>query len=112
MKTWVYLALVLGAVGCKTEVAASVLCEIKEGPVVQCVVTQTKGTPEMEVCWEYKATCGNKATLEAPHSCGKVKDGGKNTVTVHKESLKISGPCEGEVTGAVTGLTINGEATK
>ncbi len=112
MKHWLYLALAIGSVGCRTEVAASVLCEIKEGPVVQCVVTQTKGTAKMDVCWEYKATCANKATLEAPHSCGRVEDGGKNTVTIHTESLKITGSCEGEVTGAVTGLTINGEATK
>lgn len=108
----VLFGLVIASFGCRQEVASSVLCEIKEGPNVECSVTQTKGTAEIEVCWNYKAECANKATLESPKMCAKVKDGGSATTSASKDKLTISGPCEGEAKGAVTGLTINGDAAK
>jgi hypothetical protein len=112
MKHCLCLGLVITAIGCKQEVASSVLCEIKEGPVVECSITQTKGTSEIEVCWHYKAECANKSTLEAPKMCAKVKDGGSTTASTPADKLTISGPCEGAAKGAVTNMTINGETAK
>lgn len=103
--------LVFASAACKQEVAASVLCEIKQGPVVECTATETKGTAEFEVCWDYKATCENGSTLAAPKTCTKVKDGGSSKVSVEKDKLTITGACDGEVTGSVTNLTIDGKAT-
>lgn len=112
MKHLLSVVLVIGAVGCKQEVATSVLCEIKQGPVLECNVKQTKGTAEIEVCWQYKAECANKATLEAPRTCAKVKDGGSTTSTTAADKLKITGECDKDPVGSVTGLTINGETAK
>jgi hypothetical protein len=111
MKT-LLIVLAVAAIGCREEVASSVLCEIKEGPVVDCSVTQTKGKAEIEVCWNYKAECANKSTLEAPKMCAKVKDGGSATASAPADKLTISGACEGAAKGAVTNMTINGETAK
>ncbi|MFN0250675.1 MAG: hypothetical protein ACKV2T_27595 [Kofleriaceae bacterium] len=112
MKHFLFVTLVLVAsAGCE-KVESKVLCEIKQGPSVECAVTQTKGKAEIEVCWNYKAECANKATLSAPKMCAKVKDGGSTTTTASGDKLVISGACEGGITGAVTDLTINGDAAK
>jgi hypothetical protein len=112
MKHIVFVMLVvIASAGCE-KVESSVHCEIKQGPNVECIVKQTKGKAEIEVCWNYKAECANKSTLSAPKMCAKVKDGGSATTTASGDKLTISGPCEGEVTGAVTDLTINGDKAK
>jgi len=103
--------LVLTLTGCKhEEVAALVNCQVKEGPAVECALKQTKGTSEMDVCFDFSVTCKNGATLEVEHVCQKLKNRGARNVTVPDDKIKISGACEGDANGAVTNMTINGKA--
>jgi hypothetical protein len=96
--------------GCKQEqVSTNVNCEVKSGPTVDCTIAETKGTADVEICWEFKVTCANGATLEAARTCAKVKDGQTSNATIPTEKIKSAGSCEGEKTAAVTNLTINGE---
>jgi hypothetical protein len=104
--------LVLTFTGCKREeVAALVNCEVKEGPTVECALKQTKGTSEIDVCFDFSVTCTNGATLEAERVCQKLQNRGARNVTVPIDKIKMSGACEGEATGAVTNMTINGKAS-
>ena len=96
--------------GCKQEqVSTNVNCEVKAGPTVDCTVAETKGTADVEICWEFRVTCANGATLEAARTCAKVKDGQTSNATIPTDKIKSAGSCEGEKTAAVTNLTINGE---
>jgi hypothetical protein len=75
---------------------------------VKCTVTQTKGTSEMEVCWDFHVTCANAATLDA-HGCGKVEDKGTTNVTIPTDKIKVSGNCDGNPQAVVQNMTINGD---
>ncbi len=108
------LVAVLGCVatGCRQEVAASVVCKVAEGPIAECSITQTKGSAEFEVCWDFKVTCQNNATLEAAKTCAKVGDGKTVSATTPTDKIKISGPCDTVKTAVVNNMTINGDAAK
>jgi hypothetical protein len=100
----------LALTGCKQEqVTANVNCEVKAGPTVDCTIAETKGTAEVEICWGFKVTCANGATLEGTRTCAKVKDGQTANATIPTDKITSTGSCEGEKTAAVTNLTINGE---
>ena len=111
MKLLVGFGLALAAISCKQEVAASVVCKVVEGPAADCTVTQTKGDAELEVCWDFKVTCQNSATLDA-HGCAKVKDKGTVTHTIPGDKLKISGPCDTVKEATVSNMTIDGKAAQ
>lgn len=112
MKLFLLFGLAIAATGCKQEVAASVQCKVVEGPAAECTVTQTKGDAEFEVCWDFKVTCQNNATLQAAKTCAKVGDGGTTMATTPKDKIAISGPCDTVKDAVVTNMTINGEAAK
>lgn len=101
----------LALVGCK-KVKATVNCEVKEGPTVECVVAQTEGSSEAEVCWDFKVTCANNASLEAELTCAKVKEGGSTTVTTPTDKIKLVGKCEGERKAGIGKMTINGKVVE
>ena len=108
------LAIVLGVVtGCSQErVGVNVACEVKKGPVVECVVAQTKGTAEVEACWDFKVTCAVSGAIEAPRTCAKIKGGETTTVTIPTDKIKVSATCEGKQEQGNANLTINGESAK
>ena len=111
MKQYVLLVGLL-ALGCREEVNALVNCAAKEGPTVECTVKQVKGKSEMEVCWQFKSVCANKASLETERTCTKLKDGGEKTVTIATDKIKISGACEGQPNATIEGMTINGQTVE
>ena len=93
----------------EVNVAADLNCEVKSGPQVVCTVKQTKGTDELEACWDFTATCANGATLKAQRTCQKVKDGGEAISTTMSDKLTIAGECDGSPTAKVENFTINGK---
>jgi len=110
MKLFALAIALVASTGCqKQQVLANVDCEVKAGPTVDCTIAETKGTAEVEVCWEFKVTCANGATLDAARTCAKVKDGQTSTATIPTDKIKVAGSCEGEKSASVTNLTINGE---
>ena len=98
-------------IACKGEdVKAHVDCVVKEGPQVSCEVKQTQGKSEIEVCWDFAATCPNGATLTAERTCQKVKDDGTVTATTPADKIKLGGPeCDANPKATLTHLTINGK---
>ena len=97
---------IIVSTGCK-QATANVNCEVKAGPTVDCTIAETKGTADVEICWEFKVTCANGATLEGARTCAKVKDGQTSNATIPTDKIKQTGACEGAKTAAVTNLTIN-----
>ncbi len=110
MKHLLCLGLALAAVACKQDVAANVVCKVVEGPNVECTVDRTKGSVEFEVCWDFKVTCQNNASLEA-HGCAKVGDK-TVTHTIPGDKLKISAECDTAKGAVVTNMTIDGKAAQ
>jgi hypothetical protein len=107
------VAALLGALaGCGEKVDATVRCVTTGVPSVECEVTQTRGTREVEVCWDFEATCANGALVKAPRTCQKVKDGGTAQVTIPGTVLDGIERCEGSTppTLAMPNMTINGRA--
>lgn len=103
----------LVAFGCKgEEVRANVNCKVTPIATVKCIVEQSKGTSEVEVCWDFSVACASGATLKAERTCTKVKDGSTESVTVPKENITIEGTCEGDLTAELVNLTLNGKASK
>ncbi len=98
MKTLSLLVIALaGASACKgTEVSAHVNCKVNEDTSVACTIEQTKGKAEIEVCWDFKVTCKNGATLEALGTCGNVKDGQTTELTIGADKVKMEGTCDSE----------------
>jgi hypothetical protein len=114
------LCVCLFFVACKAEckmgggeevAAVDVQCEVKSGPAVECQVKETKGTAEVEACWDFSAVCTNGATLKAERTCQKVKDGGTASVTTPKEKITLAGECDGNPVAKAENLTINGKAS-
>ena len=113
MKKLALVVFVLASGACKREIVlANVNCITKDGPLVECTVAQTKGTSEMEVCWDFNVKCANNATLQA-HGCAKVKDGGTVNHNIPADKIKINGVCDSDPKAEVVNMTINGDkATK
>ena len=107
-----HAALLIGLLGCQEQVNATVNCEVKQGPVVECVVAQAKGKSEVEVCWDFKVTCANNASLATETTCAKVKDGGSTTVTIPTEKIKLAGDCQGDKKAGIGQMTINGKVVE
>jgi hypothetical protein len=109
----VLLGLLGGLGGCSEEVYVQVNCETVADPAVVCTAKQTKGKAEVEVCWDFIATCGNGTKVEAERACAKVKDGGTVTHRTEAPKLKNVDKCAGNAapTAIVTNMTINGKAS-
>lgn len=105
------LALLLAVAACKGEnVKANVDCTVNAGPTIDCVVKQTQGKSEIDVCWDISGSCPNGATLKAERTCQKVKDGGSATVTIPTAKITLGGPtCDANPTVKLENMTINGE---
>ena len=109
-----YLAIALFLLtGCGEKVAAHVDCVTTAAPAVECEVKQTKGKSEVEVCWDFEATCANGAVVKAAHTCQKVKDGGSAKVTIAADKLEGIDKCGGDKPpqAAVKNMTIEGKAS-
>ncbi len=106
-------AVAVGLAGCSEEVYVSVSCEIVADPALICKAQQTKGKTEVEVCWDFVATCGNGVKVEAARACVKVKDGATVTHRTEKDKLTNLADCGGDTppTAVVANMTINGKAS-
>jgi hypothetical protein len=104
------LVLVVLLAGCKEKVHVNVNCETTAAPAVECTLDQDKGKGEVEVCFDWSATCENGTIVKAPRTCGKVKDGGKATVTIPGDQLTDLGKCAGTKppTAKVENLVLKG----
>jgi hypothetical protein len=104
------LVLVLLA-GCGEKVNVSVDCITTAAPAVECDVKQTKGKTEVEVCWDFSATCENGAVVKAARTCQKVKDGGTVKATITADKLDGIDKCGGTKppTAKVDNLTLDGK---
>lgn len=110
----------LGAFGgCKAKVSLGggetvgidVECETVAGPAVDCTIAETKGAADVEVCWDFVATCPNGTVVTAPRSCAKVKDGGRTPYRIPGDQLTNVAQCtgEGETRAAVANITVDGK---
>ena len=108
--TRVALALALLA-GCKEEVLVSVSCTTTDKPSVECELKQTKGKAEVDVCWDWSATCDNGTVVKAQRTCAKVKDGATATATIAGDKLTGVDKCAGNKppTAKVENMTLNGK---
>jgi hypothetical protein len=104
------LALALFA-GCKEEVYVTVECVTTAAPAVECELKQTKGKTEVDVCWDWNATCENGTKVTAQRTCQKVKDGGTAKATIPADKLTNLDKCQGKPTAKVENLTLNGKAS-
>lgn len=113
MQKHVVIVVALAAVACRQEkVVASVHCEVVSGPAIDCDVRQTKGTTDVEVCWDFKVTCDSGSTLVAPHTCAHVAGGKTTKTTIAGDKLAITGTCTGEKHATLGTMTVNGETTE
>ena len=108
------VALFTAAPACsKKQVGGSVNCEVQSREAVVCEVSETKGTDEIEVCWDFQIECGNGTIMNAPRSCQKVKDGGTEKMNIPTAQMTNVDKCGGPAPKAtVSNLTINGKAVK
>ncbi len=105
------LAFVLLA-GCSEDVKVKINCITTAAPAVECELTQTVGKSEVDVCWDFSATCANGAVVKAARTCQKIKDGGTATATITADKLAGIDKCAGDKppTAKVENLTLNGKA--
>ena len=97
--------LVFAGFGCKGEqLAGTVNCKVTQGPAVECTVQQTQGKSALEVCWDFKASCPNGATLQAERTCAVVKDGGSTSTTIPTDKITLEGQCQGKVSAEVANI--------
>jgi hypothetical protein len=96
--------------GCSEQVNVTVNCVTTAAPAVECEVTQTKGKAEVEVCWDFTATCENGVVVKT-HACQKVKDGGSAKTTIPADKLPDVDKCAGSKppVAKVDNLTLNGK---
>jgi hypothetical protein len=92
------------------QASAHVNCKVASD-AVNCDVTETQGTAEIDVCWDFTATCNNGAKLTAPRSCTKVKGGGTTRHSVPLSKLNIRGTCDRNPKGEMSNMTLNGKST-
>jgi hypothetical protein len=104
------LALILLA-GCSEKVNVHIDCITTAAPAVECELKQTKGKSEVEVCWDFTATCANGALVTAKANCAKVKDGGSTKATITADKLEGIDKCAGDKppTAKVENMTLNGK---
>lgn len=105
------LLLVIGLAACTERVEVAVNCETTAAPAVECTVKQTKGKSEVDVCWDFTATCANGTVVKPARTCAKVKDGGETKATIPRDKLPNVDKCGGDKppTAVVENLTINGK---
>lgn len=99
------------AAGCKEEIHAQVNCVTTAEPAVECTVKQAKGKREVEVCWDFSATCGNGSVVKAARTCHKIKDGGTEKVKIGADKLDGIDRCGGTTppVAKMENLTIEGK---
>jgi hypothetical protein len=104
------LALILLA-GCSENVGVSINCITTAAPAVECELKQTKGKSEVEVCWDFSATCANDAVVKAARTCAKVKDGGTAKAVIPADKLEGLDKCAGDKPpiAKVDNMTLNGK---
>jgi hypothetical protein len=104
------LAVILLA-GCGEKVNVHIDCITTAAPAVECELHQTKGKSEVEVCWDFTATCANGAVVTAANTCAKVKDGGTAKATIPGDKLVGIDKCGGDKppTAKVENMTLNGK---
>lgn len=97
-------------VGCKEEVFVTVNCVTTATPALECELKQTKGKSEVEVCWDFLATCENGAVVKT-HACDKVKDGGTTKTTIAADKLENLDKCKGKTPpqAKIENMTLNGK---
>jgi hypothetical protein len=98
--------------GCSEQVHVNVHCVTTAAPAVECDVAQVKGKGEVEVCWDFTATCENGAVVKT-HGCQKVKDGGTEKTTIPADKLVGLDQCQGSKppVAKVENITLNGKAS-
>lgn len=108
MKRTIVLFVLLA--GCKEKVHVNVNCATTAAPAVECTLEQDQGKSEVEVCFDFSATCENGTLVKAPRTCGNVKDGGKITVTIPGDKLTDLDKCAGTKppTAKVENLSLKG----
>lgn len=99
--------------GCSEKVYVDVQCRTEAGPSVVCNLTQKEGKSEVDVCWDFNATCENGAVVTAARTCHKVKDGGTASVTIGADKITGVDKCAGNTppTAKLENLTLNGKAS-
>ena len=97
-------------VGCKEEVLVNINCVTTAAPAVECELKQTKGKTQVDVCWDFVATCENGSVVKT-HACDKVKDGGTTKTTIPGEKLEGLDKCQGSKppTAKIENMTLNGK---
>ncbi len=108
------LALLVPLAACSEKVDVRVECVTTAAPAVECDVKQTVGKTEVEVCWDFTATCENGAVVKGARTCQKVKDGGTAKATIPADKLDGVDKCAGShpPTAKVENLTLNGKAAE
>lgn len=105
------LVLILLA-ACSENVKVHISCITTAEPSVECELKQTTGKSEVEVCWDFVATCDNGAVVKAERTCQKVKDGGTAKATIPADKLTGVDKCGGSKppTAKVENMTLNGKS--
>ena len=114
MRVLILSGLVFLAASCGEKVKVNVECVTVAAPAVECVVTQTAGKSEVEVCWDFQVKCANGQVVKAPHSCHKVANGGTEKVTIPGNELEGIESCAGSSppTATLSNITINGKPSE
>lgn len=107
----VFVLAMLG--GCSEKGNVDVQCRTEAGPSIICDLTQKAGKSEVDVCWDFSATCENGAVVSAQRTCHKVKDGGTASVTIGPDKITGFDKCAGSkpATAKLENLTLNGKAS-
>lgn len=100
--------------GCGEKVDVHVDCITTAAPAVECTVHQVKGKQEVEVCWDFSATCENGAVVTAPNTCFKIKDGATEKVTITGDKLTGLDKCAGTrpPQAKLEHMTLNGKPSE
>ncbi len=112
--TFVLAPILLATFACNEQINVAVNCVTTAVPAVECEVKQTKGTADVDVCWDFSVTCGNGAVVTAARTCQKVKMGMTEKTVIPADKLTGVDKCAGTTppVGKLTNLTINGKASQ
>jgi hypothetical protein len=107
------LVAAVGLAGCSEAVNVTVNCVTTATPSVECKVKQVEGKSEVEVCWDFAATCANGQAVTAPRSCTKIKGGATLDYVIPTDKLAGVDKCAGDKPPTITldNLTIDGKTT-